>query len=238
MDHSQFNYNTQDGLDVGHLDSGSCTGSVTNSSAVGNSGQTFKWGANVTHMVFVNNFAERNCLRMAYPLGGGIPDYYGGNLGALCRVGDNISYNFRDGGYGLIAFNTLVGYAATDEDVNCWDNSCPTATWIHKNNLFLGYDNPTAHGWGEQSPGPGVIELGANGGTIPITQSNDLWYRHRNCIPSATETCTIDPLLVGEPTGNGSSFVETELDDFNFYLSTASPAAGAGVAVAGVTTDF
>jgi Na+-transporting NADH:ubiquinone oxidoreductase subunit NqrA len=37
-----------------------------------------------------------------------------------------------------------------------------------------------------------------------------------------------NPLFVGQPTGAGSTFTEQELDNFNFMLTSGSPATGQG----------
>ena len=55
IDHSTFRYNTQDGEDFGHVDSGSHTLHITNSFSYANSGGQFKWGPNFTSVVFENN---------------------------------------------------------------------------------------------------------------------------------------------------------------------------------------
>jgi hypothetical protein len=44
IDHSTFRYNTQDGLDLGHIDTGKCSMKITNSMAYGNSGGTSSGG--------------------------------------------------------------------------------------------------------------------------------------------------------------------------------------------------
>jgi hypothetical protein len=56
-----------------------------------------------------------------------------------------------------------------------------------------------------------------------------------------SETCdTQDPLFVNEPANSMTTSISTEsdLDNFNFTPSPSSPANGAGVAIAGLTTDF
>jgi hypothetical protein len=56
-----------------------------------------------------------------------------------------------------------------------------------------------------------------------------------------SETCdTQDPLFVNEPANSMTTSIsdETDLDNFNFAPSSSSPANGAGVAIAGLTTDF
>ena len=65
INHSAFNYNTQDGLDLGHIDTGTCSATINDSEAIGNNGQTFKWGPNENPVVFTNNFALANCLRLS-----------------------------------------------------------------------------------------------------------------------------------------------------------------------------
>jgi len=86
INHSSFNYNTQDGLDLGHIDTGSCSLTINNSQAIGNNGQTFKWGPNENPVIFTNNFTLANCLRMSLPMPGA-PSTYNAHLSDFCRAG-------------------------------------------------------------------------------------------------------------------------------------------------------
>ena len=97
IDHSTFRYNTQDGLDLGHIDTGTCSLTITNSIAYGNSGGQFKWGPNENPVVFVNNIVVGNCTRLSQPLDG-TPASYNKHLADFCRAEDALSFNFRQGG--------------------------------------------------------------------------------------------------------------------------------------------
>jgi hypothetical protein len=48
-------------------------------------------------------------------------------------------------------------------------------------------------------------------------------------------TC-VDPLFSGEPSTTITS--ESQLDNFNFALSSGSPARGAGISISGLTTNY
>jgi hypothetical protein len=235
INHSSFNYNTQDGLDLGHIDTGSCSLTINDSQAIGNNGQTFKWGPNENPVIFTNNFTLANCLRMSLPMPGA-PSTYNAHLSDFCRAGDNLSFNFRQGGTALVANNTVVGYQPTSYDINCWDASCSTSSLIFENNITMGYDNPAMYNSGGQAGGVGGLFFMANIGTV--TRANNIFYGMRstsfNC-PTGypAELCT-DPLFANEPTGQGANFTELQLENFNFNLSSGSPAKGAGLSISGV----
>ncbi len=238
IDHSNFSYNTQDGLDLGHLSvvgpSGVCNLSITNSIAYANGGATFKWGAAPTNVIFTNNLSEANCNRMGFPLTGA-PTSYNANLADFCRSGDAVSFNLLNNGKVLMANNTFITYASTSFDIQCNDgNSCANSVLIFENNLTLGYSNPLYDYGGNGMPG-GFCLQGCNGTPLPIgtiTRTNNLYYGVRiSCLTG--ELCQ-DPLLVNEPTGQAANFVETELDNFNFAPTPGSPAIGAGLAITGV----
>jgi len=242
IDHSAFNYNTQDGLDLGHIDTGTCSAKITNSSAIGNMGATFKWGPNENPVIFTDNVALANCGRLSQPIAG-TSSYYNQHLQDWCRSGDNVSFNFRQGGTALVANNTVVGYEATSYDINCWDENiggCTNSTLTFENNLTLGYDDPLTYNIGGQAGGVGGIYFQNPIGTV--TRSNNLWYGMRassfSCPTGYTGEACEDPLLVNEPTGRAGNFVETELDNFNFSLTSGSPAIGAGVYLPSVQLDY
>ena len=234
INHSAFNYNTQDGLDLGHIDTGTCSATINASEAIGNSGQTFKWGPNENPVVFTNNFALANCLRLSEPMTGA-PTSYNANLSDFCRASDNMSFNFRQGGTALLANNTVAGYQPTMYDINCWDASCTSSTLTFENNITFSYDNPAMYTRGGKEGGTGGLYFEAVIGNI--VRSNNIFYGMRPTSFSCptgypNEFCT-DPLLVNEPTGQGANFVDSELDNFNFTPSSASPAIGAGLSITG-----
>ncbi len=233
IDHSTFRYNTQDGLDLGHVDSGSHTLNITNSTAYGNSGGTFKWGANFTTATVLNNEVIGNCLRMSAPIPGA-PSTYNANLADFCRAQDAVSFNLRQGGTALLANNTIVSYAPTTFDIACWDTSCSASTLTFKNNIVLGYNNPTTLDMGGQAGGPGNFYFQAVIGNI--VRSNNIFYGVRNtdCPTGNPGEMCLSPLLENQPTWVD----ETSLDHFNFNLTSGSPARGAGVTLPSVPLDY
>ena len=248
IDHSTFRYNTQDGEDFGHIDTGSSTLSITDSYSYGNNGEQFKWGTHFASVIFENNLAVGNCLRMSEPMAGA-PVTYNVNLEDFCRAGSTISFNFIQGETALFANNTIVSYAPTTFDFQCVGISCSTASMTLTNNIIVGYDNPATYSLGGQVGGPGLYcGPGCNGASNllgTINRYNNSYYGMRgSCQAEAAteslggvisgETCN-DPLFVGEPT---SFTTEAALDNYNFDLSSGSPAIGTGVAVSGLTTDY
>ena len=222
---SSFHHNTQDGLDLGHADTGSCPLSISDSIAYANGGGTFKWGPNEKPAVLNNNVIIANGFRMSQPIDG-IPDAYNQFLGDFDRANDAVSFNFRDGGTATITNNTLISYFPTSFDVQCWDAACLHSSLTLQGNIILGYDNPTTYNSGGQSGGIGTLFLEEALGTV--IQGNNTWFRTREYQCLLTEICA-DPQFVGEPTGNASTFVESELD-LPFYLTKAagSPSASQG----------
>jgi hypothetical protein len=217
---SVFRYNTQDALDLGHIDTGSCALSITNSEAYGNSGGTFKWGANESPAVLSNNTIVANCLRMSAPLDGQ-PASYNANLGDFCRAQDAIPFDFRQGGTATVTNNTIITYAPTTFDIACWDSSCSASTLTASNNIVLGYDNPATYNLGGKPGGPGLFYFQEQIGTV--NRTNNVYFGVRGCSPVANEQCA-DPKFVNEPVFAG----ESSLDGFNTTLQSGSPAAGLG----------
>ena len=232
IDHSTFAYNTQDGVDLGHVDSGNHTLSITNSLAYGNMGGQFKWGGNFTTAVFENNLTVGNCHRMSSPLPGA-PSTFNLSLSDWCRAGDAVPFNFRDGGTLLMANNSFASYSPTTFDYQCWDGDCPSAVFTFENNLVRGYDDPANRDRGGQAGGPGLFYTVGSIGTM--SRSNNSFYGIRGDCPAiGSEDCR-DPLFASEP----AAFVdETTLDNLNFKLSSSSPAIGSGVPVPGLSKDY
>jgi hypothetical protein len=221
INNSIFRYNTQDGMDTSHIDTGSCALSITNSVAYGNNGATFKWGPNQNPAVLANNTIVANCLRMSAPMDGQ-PASYNANLGDFCRAQDAIPFNMRQGGTATLTNNTIITYEPTTFDVNCWDPSCSASILTASNNIVLGYDNPATYNLGGKPGGPGLFYYQASIGTV--NRTNNVYFGVRGCSTGiATEQCA-DPHFVNEPT-----FVaESSLDAFNTNLQSGSPAAGIG----------
>ncbi len=234
IDHSTFRYNTQDGLDLGHIDTGTCSLTITNSIAYGNSGGQFKWGPNENPVVFVNNIVVGNCTRLSQPLDG-TPASYNKHLADFCRAEDALSFNFRQGGTVLMANNTIVTYSPTTIDIDCWEeHGCSNSTFTFKNNIVLGFDNPATYNLGGKSGGPGGIFFQKPIGHVD--RSNNIFYGIRDMRLSTLFSSEHfqDPKLVSP-----SHFSkEQDLDNFNFHLSASSPARGAGAHIPQIKTDY
>ncbi len=249
IDHSIFRYNTQDGEDFGHVDTGASTLSITDSYSYGNNGEQFKWGTHFASVVFENNLAIGNCLRLSQPFPGA-PSTYNTNLEDFCRAGSTISFNFVQGETALLANNTIVSYAPSTFDFQCGAASCSTASMTLTNNIIVGYDNPATYPLGGQTGGPGLYcgpacNGDASGVLGTINRYNNSYYGIRGSCQAGVateslsgtisgETCN-NPLFVGEPE---PFTTEAALDNYDLNLSAGSPAIGAGVAVAGLTTDY
>jgi hypothetical protein len=232
IDHSIFRYNTQDGLDIGHVDTGKYFLNITNSAAYGNGGGQFKWGANFTSAIFVNNLLLGNCRRMAEPMPG-TPSSFNAHLSDFCRAEDTLSFNLRQGGTALIANNTLVSYAPSTFDIDCWDPSCSKSTLTIKNNLVFGYDNPMTYNLGGKPGGPGGFYFQKPIGNV--IRANNMFYgiRGLRCVTLGhTERCD-DPKFVSQPRFSK----ESDLDNFNFHLAPGSPALHSGANIPEIHTD-
>lgn len=230
IDHSIFRYNTQDGEDFGHIDAGSHTLHITNSSSYGNNGGQFKWGPNFTSVVFANNLIVGNCLRLSQPVAG-TPAGFNAHLGDFCRAEDAISFNFRQGGTALFENNSIVSYSPTTFDIQCWDDSCSQSKLILRNNIVLGYENRATFNLGGKPGGPGGFYYAKTIGSVE--RSNNLLYGLRSAHCTASELCK-DPLFVNQPHFNR----ESDLDNFDFHLSPGSPARRSGVRIPDLRTDF
>jgi len=241
VDHSTFRYNTQDGLDLGHIDKGSCSLKITNSAAYGNSGGAFKWGPNENPAVVENNTVIANCMRMSAPIAGAAAAY-NAHLGDFCRAGDALSFNFRQGGSATLVNNTIVTYEPATMDTQCWDapgaggsdTGCTNSTFVFRNNIVLGYDNPGTYNLGGKPGGPMLIYYRDLIGHV--VRSNNLYYRVRDvrCPTGHPGERCADPKFIAQPQFSK----EQDLDGFNFHLSGSSPARGAGMPLPEIQLDF
>jgi hypothetical protein len=146
-----------------------------------------------------------------------------------------MAIGFQNGGLTTFTNNTVVTYAPVTLDLSCsggtgstlvqGQGTCPNSTFTVTGNIFLGYDNPATYGEGGQPGGPGMYYYGQPiGHTV---RSNNTYFGMRSFSPLAGEQVA-NPLFVGQPTGAGSTFTEQELDNFNFMLTSGSPATGQG----------
>ena len=235
FDHDLWRYNFQDGLDLLHSGMHSLT--VTNSASYGNDGQQFKVGSGLT-VRFQNNTTLHNCQRIGQlfgdePASAIVPGV------ALCRAaGDGILINFDGLGSDVFQHNTYVGYGTTSYDINCtggWDTCTNTAS-VYQDNVNLGlvrtgYDDNRAPGlFYEELPSSAMP---ANSGWA--IRTNNAYYGFRGCPTLLSGEVCVDPLFVNEPANTISA--ETQLDNFNFNLSSSSASKAAGITLSGLTTD-
>ncbi len=245
IDHSLFQYNTQDGADFGHVDTGSFSLNIADSLFVGNMGGNPKWGPAFANATVVNNLILADCLRMSAPMTGA-PASYNQYLSDFCRAGDAISFVSYNGNNTLFAGNSTVSYAPTTIDMQCGTNNgvqnCANTTYTFADNIFRGYDNPATYSLGSQVGGPGMYcGAGCNSSTAligKITRQNNLYYGFRgSCAANtvtyaqagtSTQEACADPQFSGEP---ASFTTEAALDGFDFNLASGSPATDAGIPV-------
>ncbi len=230
IDHSVFRWNTQDGPDFNHVDEGSHHLTITNTLSYANNGGQFKWGPSFTDVLFVNNIAIADCLRLsqAFP---GAPASYNAHLGDFCRAEDAISAGVGSQGHVVMDNNTIVSYAPTTVDFNCWVASCSTTTVLFRNNLVVGYDNPGTYGLGGKPGGPGSFYYNKPIGTV--LRANNLFYGLRNVHCERSEICA-DPRIMLPP----RLTKEADLDNFSVHLLPNSPARNAGMHLPDLKTDF
>jgi hypothetical protein len=242
VDHSTFRYNTQDGYDMLHNDTGNCSMSITDSTAYGNNGAQFKWGPNDNPMVFTNNTAIGNCMRLSAPFPGQ-PSTYNANLADFCRASDGIAFGFRDGSTLLMANNTILSYAPTTFDASCYgtypqtqgQGTCLNSTFTFENNIVVGIDDPNAYSVGDVPGGPGLFYYGSPIGHV--IRSNNIYYgigHNFSCQTGFPNEKCADPLFVSQPVFTG----ESSLDNYNFKPTSGSPAVGAGMFLPSITLDY
>lgn len=232
IDSSFFRYNTQDGFDGLHQGDDLTHNPhihITNSWSEGNEGATFKTGAGGDSSA-ENNVSIANCRFLGTASNAPLnPAGWNANLHDLCRAaGDEWSFSMKEGQTLTLANNTSVGYGTTMYDTGCKSGSCPTTKIIFKNNINKGY--PDAANFNQLASGF-YFETGI--GSANITATNNLWSTMRTGCPDNTLTGETglqcgDPLLAAE----------SNIDAINPHLMAGSPAIGAGVAVAGLSTDY
>ena len=236
FDHDTWRYNFQDGLDLLHSGLNSLT--VTNSTSYGNDGQQFKIGSGLM-VVFRNNLTLHNCARIGQTIGDEPASAILPGV-ALCRAaGDGIPIAFDGQGTDLFQNNTYVGYGATSYDLMCtggWD-SCPNTKSVFQNNVNIGITNLNPALPDHRAPGLFYTQAAMPANQGWAVRDHNLYYGFRNGCPTLNtgEICA-DVKFIDEPPLTISS--ETVLDNFNFNLSSASPADGSGISIPGLLSDI
>jgi hypothetical protein len=74
--------------------------------------------------------------------------------------------------------------------------------------------------------------------SVTLTTTYNLYYNGKTGTFPASETGAVhtSPLLTGQPATPITA--ETQLDNFNYSLSSSSPAIHVGTPISGLTTDF
>jgi hypothetical protein len=243
-DHCTIMYNTKDAALGPHTLLTNLR--MTNSKSIGNMGQQEKWGTEPNSTtVFENNLIVGDCYRMSDQLPGAVQNFNvttglpGSYLSNYCRAaGDTFSFFSNANSSVLFANNTIVSYQPTVFDFGCGTaGACGTSPYVITNNIFLGYTpSYTFSPFSQQAPG--LYYIGE--ASVVITASNNIEFGMRNgdCPSGGTGTICSDPLLVNEP-AQGSIPPESTLDNFNFHLTSGSPAIGAGANYTGSpSTDY
>jgi hypothetical protein len=228
---SIFRYNTQDGYDMLHNDTGNCKQTVDHSMSYGNNGQQFKWGNANNGSTLTNSTIVANCNRLSAPFPGQ-PAGYNAHLEDFCRAGDAIALNFSQGTQMTLDHDTIITTAPVTFDIACVDGtSCSNSSLTFKNSIVRGYSDPAYSYNGHGAPAGWCLQ-GCNGSTLPLgtlTSTNNVWYGIANFTPAAGEVQAA-PQFVGEP----PSFVnQATLDDYNTNLTSSSPAVAMGAGAPG-----
>jgi hypothetical protein len=244
--HCTILYNTKDGYIGPHTQV--VHEAVTDSYWYGNMGAAVKWGSTQNSTVlFANNFVATNCLRMDTAIPGAAQNFNqstglgGSYLTNFCRAGGNgfamlTRANSTNDFYG----NSIVSANATVVDSNCGyysqgnvfnqETDCTTSPLVWKDNIFLGYTDPSG---GSQ---PGLWYKEQKSITFDSSFNLEFGVRNGDTCGSNGIICA-DPLFESEPL-QGAIPPESSLDNFNFSPGLGSPAAGSGIAVTGLTSDY
>jgi hypothetical protein len=233
VDHSTFRYNTQDGLDLLHVDEPGAVITVTNSTGYGNMGNQLKEGA--TTAIFQNNVVIGDCLRLKSAFAPN-PSTYNAHLSDFCRAnGDAIVIGTNDTVHAVIQNNTVTSNFSIAFDIQCLGagggtSTCTSASHVNfDNNLIYGFaDQSGAHTFitaiFEQTNSPDF--MGNPGGS---RRNNLLFHTNTSCgaAPAVNEVCS-DPLLTSE----------SDITNMDFHLTAGSSARGKGLVIPSITTDF
>jgi hypothetical protein len=229
--HITANYNTQDGIDSLHVGDDATVRPTTTMQyifAMGNEGQSIKGGGG--QMTLRNAIGIANCDVFAnaanFPLN---PSGWNALTQLRCRANDAMAFAMTDGDVLNVQYVTNIVQQNVAFDMST--ANCTTNCVVHFANITtLGYISPYYHTY------PGIFYYG---GPNPFanpssTISNNAYYHMgssgTSCPGDSHETnyvCT-DPLFVSE----------SNINAMDVHLSLGSALIGAGVAIAGVTTDF
>ncbi len=238
FDHDLWFANFQDALDLLHSHMHNLT--VTNNFAASNDGQAYKIGSG-KNVIFRQNFASVDCARILHPFGDQNPASIIDGVSPCRAAGDGVLFVFGDLGNYYVQGNTFIGYNSTMFDLGClggWD-TCTGANTVYQNNIVKGYAS-SFDGNDGRLPGlfyandmtklPGTFLTGWK------TQDHNLFFDVRSC-PNlgASDSCnTANPLFPSQPSTPISTY--SDLDNFDYSISSSSPAKYAGVNYSGMAS--
>lgn len=233
VDHSTFRYNTQDGLDLLHVDEPGAVITIIDSISYGNMGNQFKQGA--TAATFQNNVVIGDCKRLQSAFAPN-PSTYNTHLSDFCRAaGDAVVIGTNDNAHAVIQNNSVTSNYNIAFDIQCLApgggaGTCSSASHVN-------FDNNLIYGFGDLSGThtfiTAIFEQDASGDFMSnpggSRRNNLLFHTNDKCgaSPAVNEVCS-DPLLTSE----------SDINTIDFHLTSSSPARNAGISIPAITTDF
>lgn len=236
VEQSTFRYNTQDGLDLLHVQGANSTATITGSQFYGNMGNQVKLGGMMTS-AFRNNVVIGNCRYLSVSHAD-LPQGYNAQLSDFCRAGGSAFLKqMQNGEKDFIQNNSFAGMnGAPVYLADCLNGagSCSSASMRFDNNLIVGFRD---HSREDSVYVPALDSAEQTNYFLQAggSRRNNLMFHTRSANPiacggpgSKNEICNADPKLAAE----------TDIDNLDFHLGPNSAAKGAGVAISELTTDI
>jgi hypothetical protein len=232
FDGGLVSYNTQDGLDAGHVTGSGSTMTVSRVLSFGNQGQQIKVGGSTASIQ--NSVIVGNCEAMTTQAIPGTPSGFGSRLADPCRANNTaVAINVSPGAPAKFQGNTIytAGLIGLEVDYATSDTG-PTNTLAYNDNIFIGFNNPSV----SQNATPIYSDSGLQKLRNPDSSwTNNATFGARSnwTCPQSGESNALcgDPGLVDEtyhPYGYGNMSP----------VGGSSPIVGAGVALPGLSVDF
>jgi hypothetical protein len=240
-DHRTVQLNTKDGSIGPHAAIG--TLSETDSLEYANMGQQWKWGVQPSGTaLFENDIINGDCTRMATQVPGARINFNqstslaGAYLTGYCRAGgNNVDYLAQVGSSSQWINNTMIMNGEDGIDFDCGPagggfTNCGSVVNAFVNNIFLGYTNP-AFG----VPSTLFTSTSGSNSNATITYAVEYGLSGMGTCGSNGIICA-SPALVSQPATPWPG-ADADFDNFNYNLTSGSPAITAGTTPC-ATTDF
>jgi hypothetical protein len=207
---------------------------ITRGLAYGNMGQQYKVGGALP--VIQNSLIVGNCGAMSGVIPG-TPTGYNTSLTDFCRAGNTaILMEFPPGTTSLFEFNTIYSGGNIALEIEPWDSGpawAGTELFKYVNNTFLGFFN-SGHG-------SNATPIFSNVSLAPLTFAGSSWTHNAELGGAGSGwTCPMtgeSSQICGSP-----GLVDETYHAFGFGNMTpssgSSAVSGAGVTIAGITTDY